>query len=192
VEYLTYILIIFTICLVLFALLRPSLKSVVPDKPVDAPIDSRKPGDSKNRNLRASERLAAPTPWGWPGHHDHSPEKRAAPPYLESGTRPPQAVSGSLQRWVERLVSEKRTVEDQEYMLKKDASLRALLEDRYGQASKIRINGSGRSADKAAAVNGESRSTATGTNGHLPEETNLAAENAGRGPIRDIKTPWGW
>ncbi|MBT8057108.1 MAG: hypothetical protein KJO72_09265 [Gammaproteobacteria bacterium] len=190
-EYLTYILIIFTICLVFIALLRPSLKSVAPDKPGDAPVDRREPGDSKHLNLRASERLDAPTPWGWPGHQGHAPARKAAAPSSEEGPSSSPGVSDSLHRWVDRLVSEKRTVEDQEYVLKKDASLRALLEDRYGQASKIRINGSGRSVGRAP-VNGESRSTPPGTNGDRAEETDTAAEHGRRAPIRDVKTPWGW
>jgi hypothetical protein len=43
-------------------------------------------------------------------------------------------ISESLHHFVEKLLREKKTVDSQEYRSRKDACIRALLEDRYGHA----------------------------------------------------------
>lgn len=73
------------------------------------------------------------TPWGWPGHEaTHSDGSGTAPMGEEV-----HGVSESLHRWADRLLREKRTVEDHEYRLRRQSSLRALLEDRYGRAGRM-------------------------------------------------------
>jgi hypothetical protein len=67
-----------------------------------------------------------PRPWGWPGH---SADKNPA----VQGTREVHYTLESLRRLVDRLLREKQTVENKDYELKKDAALKALLEDRYGR-----------------------------------------------------------
>jgi len=72
-----------------------------------------------------------PTPWGWPGHH----------PSRSSNTLNAEEVHGvseSIHHFVERLFTEKRTVDSNEYLLRKNASLRTLVEDRYGRASTMK------------------------------------------------------
>ena len=43
---------------------------------------------------------------------------------------------GGLRRWVDHLIAEKRTIQDEAYLKRREDSLRALLEDRYGRAVK--------------------------------------------------------
>lgn len=87
---------------------------------------------SKVKQLAASHSLNIPTPWGWPGH-DGVPVRKNGSLLKTNGVHGGQ---DSLHRFVDLLMSEKQTVENREYLLKKDASLRALLEDRYGQSRK--------------------------------------------------------
>ena len=192
-EYVTYILIIFTISLVFFALLRRSSESEVNRKPGGAQADRAGQKEAEQLKFQAATRTRVPTPWGWPGHHDKLPEKEASALPDEMGAASTSGVSDSLQRWVDRLVSEKRTVEDQEYMRKKDASLRALLEDRYGNASRIRVNGkpAGRAPNASPEGNGEPGAERLRANGYGGEKA-VPNEPGKRSRIRDVKTPWGW
>jgi hypothetical protein len=41
-----------------------------------------------------------------------------------------------LRRWVDHLIAQKRTIQDEAYLKRREESLRALLEDRYGRAVK--------------------------------------------------------
>jgi hypothetical protein len=66
------------------------------------------------------------TPWGWPGSDVRPGSLRGS----QNGS------SGSLRTWIDQLTSEKRTVDDSEYRLRKEASLRALLEDRFGRPAR--------------------------------------------------------
>ena len=72
---------------------------------------------------------------------------------------------------IDHLLSEKQTVENQEYLLKKDASLRALLEDRYGRA-------------RVAPDAGQRKLKIP----LLPE----AGKPLNMNTLRTMKTPWGW
>jgi hypothetical protein len=74
-----------------------------------------------------------PTPWGWPGYEGASSQRPVSAMKVEEV----HGVSESIHRWVNHLISEKQTVDDNEYVLKRDASLRALLEDRFGRPSKM-------------------------------------------------------
>ncbi len=143
-----------------------------------------------------------PTPWGWPGCSDLHPSKtRSAIADSEV-----HGVSQTLHRWVDRLVSERRTVEDNEYVLRKNASIRALLEDRYGRAStmpEIKYRKvkplllrdpsaphdqmdnfpSGRVDKIEAKLHSQSQPSAAlgGRNRRISFE-----------PRRELKSPWGW
>jgi hypothetical protein len=67
-----------------------------------------------------------PTPWGWPVHErDHRVD-----------------VSGQLHDFAEKLFAKKETVDSNDYMDKKNASVKALIEDRYGRASGSNMEGS--------------------------------------------------
>ncbi|MGD8930163.1 MAG: hypothetical protein PVI22_14405 [Lysobacterales bacterium] len=81
--------------------------------------------DRKFRHRVLSRDLSkVPVPWGWPGH-------QGGHVHLDGE----DSVGASLHRWVDQLVREKRTIDDQEFVSRKAASLRALMEDRYGRAS---------------------------------------------------------
>jgi len=64
-----------------------------------------------------------PIPWGWPG----------------SEARNGRGSNGngiSLKEWIEHLVAEKRTVDDEAYRELKREALRSMVEDRFGHAAK--------------------------------------------------------
>lgn len=80
-----------------------------------------------DEGVRRRERLKVPTPWGWPGNANrHNGIHHANLHIQDTG-----GVSGSLHRWVDHLVAEKQTTEDQQYLRRREASMRALLEDRF-------------------------------------------------------------
>jgi hypothetical protein len=172
-EYVTYILVILGIMAVCLFLIRGSGQSLFGED------DSRVLGKSSDRSpekatakrsvvsnsartapVLKKETISVPTPWGWPGHGKHVNAKSHALPNTEEV----HDVSESLHRFVDRLISEKQTVESRDYLLKKDASLRALLEDRYGRV--VRKRETENRSVKAPVLK--------------PSE-----------PL-DVKTPWGW
>ena len=80
----------------------------------------------KHRPVVARQIKQVNTPWGWPQHADqgmHVPSNHE--------------VSSSLRHFADRLIDSKKTKEDRDYLEKRNASLRALLEDRYGRASRM-------------------------------------------------------
>jgi hypothetical protein len=113
------------------------------------------------------QRKPVPVPWGWPGHENHIPAKRHQPLNAEEV----HGVSESLHRFADRLMMEKQTVDNREYLLKRDASLRALIEDRYGRTHSL--NGSGRKAPKEPEIS------------DIDEKIKFE-------PLQELKTPWGW
>jgi len=97
--------------------------------------DVRSPEDIRHSRLVLQRELMhVPTPWGWPGHQGSSASRNHASPNAQEVN----GVSESLYHFVDRLFSEKHTVDSREYLLRKDASLRALVEDRYGRASTMK------------------------------------------------------
>ena len=164
-EYVTYILIILGIMAACFVLLPEkahdhTLKKQTPK--ITTPIDTSRVDVALNREM-----LNVPIPWGWPGHDEHVSNNSHASVYAQEV----HGVSESLHRFADRLLSEKQTIESREYLLKKDASLRALLEDRYGRAFR------------------------------MPQTNNRNAQapllrDPGKPlvmePLHEVKTPWGW
>jgi len=73
---------------------------------------------------------SVPTPWGWPGSANR-PADGESNAKLPAGAR---VSSGVLQRWIDHLMAEKRTVEDQEYRESRHAALRSMIEDRFGRS----------------------------------------------------------
>ena len=73
-----------------------------------------------------------PTPWGWAGSDVRRGNVRSA----ASNGNVLGGSSGSLTHWIEHLIAEKRTVEDDSYRQRKDAALRSMVEDRFGHAPK--------------------------------------------------------
>ena len=70
------------------------------------------------------ELKTVPTPWGWAGsnvRHGHGLHSHGGI---------------SLREWIDHLVAEKRTVDDDAYCKQRQAALRSMLEDRFGHAVK--------------------------------------------------------
>jgi len=179
-EYVTYILIILGIMALCLYLLRdsgrilviakePSLSEKIRAHSIEKKA-TKNTTDTETSRVSPTlngEALSVPTPWGWPGHLEHATVKNRNP----LNAQEVHGVSESLHRFVDHLISEKQTVEDQNYLLKKDASIRALIEDRYGRAY------------TAAAA----RHRKVGDSPIRNPDEILKME-----PLRDLKTPWGW
>lgn len=164
-EYVTYTLIvigIMALCLVLFKRdgnveqnYRASRSFSSSSKP-GSPI---KPTGAK---VPSNERLNVPTPWGWPGKGSRT---QAADE---------RSVSDSLQRFVDHLMVEKQTVEDRNYVQRKNESLRSMMEDRYGPSGKS-ANGYGKSESKKK-----------------PADFAGSPIVVDRKSLHEVRTPWGW
>jgi hypothetical protein len=136
------------------------------------------------------------TPWGWPQQDGRLKGHQRDGEFTES-----------LRRFADRLIDSKKTKEDRVYLAKRDASLRALLEDRYGRASRMRelkyrevkaplLRDPGQpfdqtdgmpswNADRVALGLGGRESAAKGL-APLPR-TRLTSS-----ALKDLKMPWGW
>jgi hypothetical protein len=211
VEYLYYLLAILAVVALCLYLVRMPGQLRLTRKPVDLADRGRKHRLQERR--RAAHKAAGqpelphhetvikrelkhvPTPWGWPGGGVRQGSLRSA-----------KNANGSLQGWIDQLASEKRTVDDDEYRSRKDASLRALLEDRYGRPARpseveyrrvkpplLRDPGrpydqednfhsgrTGQIVDRLARQPGKT----------TPAQVRPAARRAGG--LKDVKTPWGW
>jgi hypothetical protein len=164
-EYITYILIIFGVMALCFVLLPEKARDYKLKKQTlknATPLETSRVDVALNREMQN-----VPIPWGWPGHDERATENGHASP----NAREVQGVSESLHRFADRLLSEKQTKESREYLLKKDASLRALLEDRYGRAYLT-----------SQANNRNTQATLSRDPGKP-----LIME-----PLHEVKTPWGW
>jgi hypothetical protein len=179
-EYLTYILIILVILCLFVVALRNTGQSLfevdevklmkkVRGRPVGKQTTTGSAETEPALAVRAlnKETIAVPTPWGWPGYDERSTAKGLA----LANENQVNGVSDSLHRLIDHLLREKQTVENQEYLLKKDASLRALFEDRYGRARVA--PDAGRRKLKIPL---------------LPEPGKPLNMNT----LRTMKTPWGW
>jgi len=164
-EYVTYILVIVGImafCLVLW-----------PEKAREHTLKKSthivgEPAETARANIVLNrEMLDVPIPWGWPGHEVHTTDSS----HVTLAAQEVHGVSESLHRFADRLLSEKQTKESRDYQLKKEDSLRALLEDRYGQAY------------KTAQTKRQNMQSSKSHNSGKP----LIIE-----PLHEVKTPWGW
>ena len=142
-----------------------------------------------------------PTPWGWPGSdlHGGSRSDQADQGYGEI------AHHGALRRWVDHLVAEKRTTEDEGYVQRREASLKALLEDRYGRAVKPsemayqkvkppRLRDPSLPHDQMDNFpSGKTEQIVSGLDKQpdKPEDRREAPRRK-TGSLKDVKTPWGW
>ena len=88
----------------------------------------------RRRSILKRELSKIPTPWGWPGHDPVTAVNR----YAKINAQEVHGVSETLHKWVERLIREKQSVNEEEYLLKKEDNMRALLEDRYGHANRMK------------------------------------------------------
>ncbi len=123
-EYVSYILVTLGILLACLALMRlpeqpmPKKNSLArasrPTK--EAGFIGGKDTDTaqETRLVLQRELMHVPTPWGWPGHH--RPASLRSQASLDA--QEVRGVSESVNQFVERLFSEKHTVDSQEYLLR--------------------------------------------------------------------------
>lgn len=207
-EYISYALITLVIVAACYLLMRPHAS---PEDLRNAQSKSAKLEEEETRRLEIlnakrvlqREISKVPTPWGWPGHHGPA----ASDAQLRSEIQEVRGVSESLYHFVDRLFSEKRTVDSEEYLLRRDASIRAMFEDRYGRASSMKEmayrkvkspllrdprsphdqmdNFPSGKVDKIVA--GISKQPATVTR----LKSQVAFKKA-VGDLKGMRTPWGW
>ena len=144
-----------------------------------------------------------PTPWGWPGSANR-PADGESNAKLPAGAR---VSSGVLQRWIDHLMAEKRTVEDQEYRESRHAALRSMIEDRFGRSLPQPQEMAYRKVQPPKLMDpqrphdqmdnfpsGKAERIVSGLkrqpNATRQAESALVARRKAR--LGDIKTPWGW
>ena len=140
-----------------------------------------------------------PTPWGWPGSASQ-PASREGHATLPAGSL---VSSGVFQRWIDHLVAEKRTVEDQEYRESRHAALRSMVEDRFGRSTpqpqemayqKVRPP---KLADPTR-PHDQMDNFPSGKTEHIVSGLKQQRGATGvpvsrrKAALGDIKTPWGW
>ncbi len=161
-AYVAYILVIIVIVSLCLFLLPEKDRGPSFDKKARKTDSANKPNRSVHTPNR--ETPIVPTPWGWPGH---ATAKNPAIPT----TREAHRTSESLPRFVDSLLSGKQTVENNEYLLKKHASLKALLEDRYGRVLPL---------------------PETNKENGRPPLVRHPSTTVGMKKLQELKTPWGW
>lgn len=141
-EYIYYLLVVLGLLLAcLYAFRAPGILRLKGDKSelherarrrrvrAGAPAEYAGNGNRLKHHQQVLERSLAsvPTPWGWPGHDEarHSSDHSRV-----------ESVSESFHQWVDLLVREKQTIDDQAYQSRTSESLKALLEDRYAPPGK--------------------------------------------------------
>ena len=158
---------------------------------------SKLSSNSRKRNPVMKRELSRiPTPWGWPQYDEDGDIKSGEGDF-----------STSLHRLADRLIHEKKTVQDQAYVDKRNASMRALLEDRYGRSSRMAEikyrnvrapllrdpnaphdqmdNFPSGKADQIAAMLKNQSGSQEGR--PLP-----SSRDATRTDLKNLKKPWGW
>ena len=137
------------------------------------------------------------TPWGWPQHTSqlfHAGQSA-------KGTTHAHSISDSLHHWADVLVREKHTIDDEEYKLKRESSMRTLMEDRYGRSVSRVYAGARhtrginpnlmRKASSAPAGKIESRLLRKGQTGEISLYKRQLVQKQQKGR-KELKLPWGW
>ena len=203
-EYLYYLLVISVLVAVCFLALRRSLEE--PPQPRTAKSRNRgKTSESRgelpdpeplaqHRAVLSRELRRVPTPWGWPG----------SDPHQAHGELRYNGQGHSLQHWADWLTREKRTIDDDEYRLRRNASLRALLEDRFGRVVEPasqryervkppRLRDPSLPYDQQDNfASGKTEQIISGL-ARQPGRPAVGGLRVGRqSSLKDVKTPWGW
>lgn len=160
------------------------------EKALSAEDANRPVAPSKAQLGHRSEHQSVPTPWGWPGNVHAAGNGNVH--VFES-----DADHGALHRWVDHLVSEKQTVDDAAYQKKREASMRALLEDRFHSPNHSHAGShKGRgNADSGVQVEDAPGNPAGTTGQTMPAVSESRPANMPLSlgePISSVKTPWGW
>lgn len=210
-EYVNYVLIILGILLVCLYFIR--IPGVLPAREAQLDLAAGKRPGAKNKPAKGSQREAekailqretmkVPIPWGWPG----SQQRTAASRFSGSHTSEANGVSESLQRWVDHMVSSKPTVTDESYRRRKEASVRALLEDRYGRPSQpggiryektkpLLLRDPSRPHDQMDNFpSGKLKQIESGLKKQQPAPgtSNSPAKKPRFEVKKELRTPWGW
>jgi hypothetical protein len=210
VEYVYYLMIILgmiAVCLYQMHRSRDPNAGVVrlshrkPDRVNSGKADSDAPKALENQKAVLQREIAhVPTPWGWPGYQ---PNQKAN---AHGGKHEAHGVSDSLQRWIDHLTSEKRTINDEEFRAKQNACIRALLEDRFGRPSagrEIKYRQTGRLLLRdpsqphdqmdnfpSGRLNKiESKLEAQPESARVTSALNRTIRYEG---LKEVRTPWGW
>ena len=161
------------------------------------------PGTSPRQQAVLQRQLKnVPIPWGWPGSIKR-PAAAEGNPMRSPGIR---AASGGLQRWIDHLMAEKRTVDDREYLESRRAALRSMIEDRFGHSPQPqemayrkvmppKLMDPERPHDQMDNFpSGKTERIVSGLkqlpDAARPMQSALAARRSAS--LGDIKTPWGW
>lgn len=83
---------------------------------------AQKRGEASDNRQSKQELQDVAVPWGWPGNTAYHGER---------GSKHGRTEPGSIQHFVDHLVREKQTTRDEAYQQRLEASMKALLEDRY-------------------------------------------------------------
>lgn len=156
----------------------------------------------RHRHVLQREMRNVPTPWGWPGSDVRHGNAHYGPENGDSVN----GGSGPFQQWIDRLVSEKRTIDDSDYLLRRDASLRTMVEDRYGRAPApadmpfrpVRapmLRDPGRPYDQMDNFPSGKTDRIVSTLQRQPGPRPVSKHPAARSKsasLKEIKTPWGW
>lgn len=189
-EYLHYALVVvalLAVCLV--GLLQARRREPVTRKQKSAAAQAERLPN--HHAILQRELRQVPTPWGWPGSDSHARLNGSA-------------QHRSLNEWVDWLISEKRTVDDDDYLARRNASVRALIEDRYGRVveptrqvyEKVKPP---RLRDPAAPhdqmdnfPSGKADRIVSGLT-RQPGKPLATGLRRGQQPaLREVRTPWGW
>jgi hypothetical protein len=145
-----------------------------------------------------------PTPWGWPG----SDARADSNAHTFGITAAFSGPSRPLQHWIDRLLAEKRTIDDITYRERGNTALRSMVEDRFGRNArpkqmayqKVRpplLRDPSLPHDQMDNFpSGKTDSIISGL-ASPPETTSRtrhpsAIANRKSAQLGDIKTPWGW
>ena len=160
---------------------------------------SKQLSEKKKAGIKSSvlqrEMKSVPTPWGWPQHGNAHHEID----HVE--------FSYSLRRFAGKLVHSKMSKDDKRYRDKRDASLRALLEDRYGRASRMTeipyesvkaplLRDPSQQPDQLDSMPSAKADKVVGKLRKQPKtarQLNAASRRLFHTEeLKDVKTPWGW
>jgi hypothetical protein len=169
-------------------------------KPNKATGQTHAAGATHKKQKSGRDLSKIPIPWGWPQHQKHSLHN-GEPATAMSHTH---SMSESLHHLADVLIREKHTVDDADYRLKRETSMRTLMEDRYGRATVktrkklARLSRTARPSGNAlrkkpgtAAGRVESRPLRKGQTGEISLYKRQKMPEMQRG-LKKLKMPWGW
>ena len=157
-------------------------------------------GDEQKKQKSGRDLSKVLIPWGWPRHQknrSHDGEPATAMSHSHS-------MSESLHHWADVLIREKHTVDDEDYRLKREISMRTLMEDRYGRTI-VKTRKKPARLSKTARPSGNSLRKTPGTSAGRNEARPLRKGQTGeislykrqkmlemQSGLKKLKMPWGW